>query len=74
MNIAKAEKPSRINFALRVLDGFSCFCCLVIKMAQTDNPLAPSNIVFIFPAKWIFRRVKSLDLCGLQSAKTEWVI
>lgn len=42
MNIAKAEKPSRINFALRVLDGFSRLCCWVIKRAQTDNPLAPS--------------------------------
>ena len=42
MNIAKAEKPSRINFALRVLDGFARLCCRVIKRAQTDRPLAPS--------------------------------
>ena len=35
------EKPSRINFALRVLDGFSRLCCMAYKRAQTDRPLAP---------------------------------
>lgn len=34
---------TRINFALRVLDGFSRLCCWVDKGAQTDRPLAPSK-------------------------------
>ena len=36
------KQPSRINFALRVLDGCFRLCCWVIKRAQTDRPLAPS--------------------------------
>ena len=39
------------------------------KMAQTDRPFAHSKTVFIFLPVWIFRRVKSLYLCGFQSTE-----
>ena len=37
------KKPLRINFALRVLDGFSRLCCWAVKREQTDRPLASSK-------------------------------
>ena len=51
-------------------DEFCRLCCLVIQRIQTDKPLAPSKMVFIFPASMDIQTGKSVYLCGLQSAKT----
>ena len=56
------KKPSRINAALRVLDGFSYLCCHADKRASADKPLALSIRYEMIRSRGRF----SLDLSGVR--------
>lgn len=62
--VANLEKPSRINFALRVLDGFFYLCCHAGKRAQAVYPLALSTQYGMIRGRGHF----SLDLSGITAA------